>query len=178
MEAEIISKTITRIAYEILEKGISADKLAIVGIHTGGEFIARRIHSKIEEIEKRPVNHGSIDITLYRDDLNHQSTQPVLKGTNLPFDVDDSHIILVDDVFYTGRTIRAALDAIIDFGRPNCIELAVLLDRGHRELPIRADYVGKNIPTKRDQFVRVRLEEFGFEDAVYLIDSENNRERK
>lgn len=178
IDTEIMSKTITRIAYEILEKNIDLNKLAIVGIHTGGEFIARRIHKKIEEIETRAIHFGSLDITLYRDDLTHQSTQPQIKNTNLPFDVDDSHIILVDDVFYTGRTIRAALDAIIDFGRPQCIELAVLLDRGHRELPIRADYVGKNIPTMREQFVRVRLEELGYQDAVYLIEAENNRERK
>ncbi len=178
IDAEIIKKCITRISYEILEKGIPLDRLAIVGIHTGGEYIARRIHQSIQEIENREINLGVIDITLYRDDLSHASAHPVIKATDLPFNVDDSHIILVDDVFYTGRTIRAALDAIIDFGRPDCIELAVLMDRGHRELPIRADYVGKNIPTKRNEFVRVRLEELGYEDAVYLISAEHNRDNK
>ncbi len=178
IDSEIIKKCITRISYEILEKGIPLDQLAIVGIHTGGEYIARRIHQCIQQIENREINLGVIDITLYRDDLSHASAQPVIKATDLPFDVDDSHIILVDDVFYTGRTIRAALDAIIDFGRPNCIELAVLMDRGHRELPIRADYVGKNIPTKRNEFVRVRLEELGYEDAVYLISAEHNRDNR
>jgi pyrimidine operon attenuation protein/uracil phosphoribosyltransferase len=178
IDAEIMSKCITRISYEILEKGIPLGSLAIVGIHTGGEYIARRIHACIQKIENREIDLGVIDITLYRDDLSHAAAQPIIKATDLPFDVDDSHIILVDDVFYTGRTIRAALDAIIDFGRPNCIELAVLMDRGHRELPIRADYVGKNIPTKRNEFVRVRLEEMGYEDAVYLITAENNRVNK
>lgn len=178
IDANTIDKTITRIAYEILEKGIDIKDLAIVGIHTGGEYIGKRIQKKIEEIEKVDIPFGSIDITLYRDDLSHQASQPVLKGTDLPFDVDDSHIILVDDVFYTGRTIRAALDAIIDFGRPKCIELAVLVDRGHREFPIRSDYVGKNIPTSRTEFLRIRLEELGYEDAVYLISSEDNRENK
>lgn len=178
IDAETMGKSITRIAYEILEKGVANNKLAIVGIHTGGEYLARRIHKKIEEIEGQEISLGTIDITLYRDDLSHQSIQPVLKATDLPFDVDNSHIILVDDVFYTGRTIRAALDAIIDFGRPRCIELAVLLDRGHREFPIRADYVGKNMPTRRGEFVRVRLNELGYEDAVYLIAEHENRENK
>ena len=178
VDAEKIDKAITRISYEILEQGIDLSKLAIVGIHTGGEFLARRIHQAMEKIEGKKIHIGAIDITLYRDDLSHQTTQPVLKATNLPFDVDDAHIVLVDDVFYTGRTIRAALDAIIDFGRPHCIQLAVLVDRGHRELPIRADYVGKNIPTAKGEFVRVRLSELGYEDSVYLISKDNNSEAK
>ena len=178
LDTEAINKTITRISYEILERGIRLDALAIVGIHTGGEYISQRIHRKIQEIENVKIPLGVIDITLYRDDLHNQVAQPILKNTNLPFNVDGSHIILVDDVFYTGRTVRAALDAIIDFGRPNCIELASLIDRGHREFPIRADYVGKNIPTRRGEFIRVRLSEMGYEDAVYLIKAENNRENR
>jgi pyrimidine operon attenuation protein/uracil phosphoribosyltransferase len=174
VNSEAISRTISRLSYEILEKGGDLSKLAIVGIRTGGEFIAKRIQKRLEEIEKRQFPIGSIDITLYRDDISFSRSQPVIKGSDLPFNIAGSRIILVDDVLYTGRTIRAALDAIIDFGRPMKVELAALVDRGHRELPIRPDYIGKNIPTSLDQFVRVRLRELGYEDGVYLM----NRDKK
>ena len=150
VDDKTISRSISRISYEIVERNRDVSRLAIVGIRTGGEHIARRIHEKIEEIEKRQIGFGVIDITLYRDDLSHALTQPTLKGTDLPFSIDGARIVLVDDVLFTGRTIRAALDAIIDFGRPDCVQLAVLVDRGHRELPIRPDYVGKNLPTNSD----------------------------
>ena len=167
---ETISRCVTRISYEIVEKNRDLDRLAIVGIRTAGEHLARRIHAKIEEIESREIPFGVIDITLYRDDLWQVSSQPVLKGSDLPFRIDRARIVLVDDILFTGRTVRAALDAIIDFGRPGCVEFAVLVDRGHRELPIRADYVGKNLPTRREDFVRVKLVEQGYDkDGVYLI---------
>lgn len=172
---ETIARCISRISYEILERNRDLKNLAVVGIRTAGEFLAKRIHSRIQEIEKIEIPFGVIDITLYRDDLSHGHAQPTLKGTDLPFPVSSSRIILVDDVFYTGRTVRSALDAIIDFGRPSCVELAVLADRGHRELPIRPDYVGKNLPTSKEEFVRIRLREQGFEDGVYLITPESRR---
>lgn len=172
VDADTISRSIARISYEIVERHRDLSTLAIVGIRTAGEYIGRRIHQKIMNIEKREIPFGVIDITLYRDDLTHNSSsQPMLKGTELPFPISGSRIVLVDDVLFTGRTIRAALDAITDFGRPSCVELAVLVDRGHRELPIRADYVGKNVPTNRDDFVRVRLTEMEYAtDGVYLIE--------
>lgn len=168
LDPETISRCISRISYQILEKNRDLSHLAIVGIRTGGEFIGRRIQQKISEIEGVEVPFGVIDITLYRDDLSHALAQPTLKGTDIPFPITGARIVVVDDVFFTGRTVRAALDAIIDFGRPACVELACLADRGHRELPIRPDYVGKNLPTQRSDFVRVRLAEQGFEDGVYL----------
>ena len=176
LDADVINRSISRICYEILERERALDKLAIVGIRTCGEVIAKRIQSRIAEIEGAEVAFGVIDITLYRDDLSRTRSQPTLKGTDLPFSVTGSRIVLVDDVLFTGRTIRAALDAIIDFGRPSRVELAALVDRGHRELPIRADYVGKNIPSERTDFVRVRLAEQGFEDGVYLVPNEPNQE--
>jgi pyrimidine operon attenuation protein/uracil phosphoribosyltransferase len=169
VDSETISRSISRISYEILEKDRDS-RLAIVGIKTAGEYLARRIHQRIEELENKKIPFGVIDITLYRDDLLISGTKPLLKGTDLPFEVLGSRIVLVDDVLFTGRTIRAALDAIIDFGRPSRVELAVLVDRGHRELPIRADYVGKNLPTQRKDSIKVRLKEMGFEDdGVYLV---------
>lgn len=174
VDADVIARSVSRISYEIVEKDRDIESLAIVGIRTGGEYLARRIHKKIEEIEGKKIAFGVIDITLYRDDLSHSSTQPVLKGTDLPFHIGGSRIVLVDDVLYTGRTIRSALDAITDFGRPACVELAVLVDRGHRELPIRADYVGKNLPTAKEDFVRLRMQEMGYEDGVYLINKEES----
>ena len=169
LNSETIARCISRISYEIVERNRDLKNLAVVGIRTAGEYLAKRIHDRIQEIENMEIPFGVIDITLYRDDLSHGHAQPTLKGTDLPFSVSGSRIILVDDVFYTGRTVRAALDAIIDFGRPSCVELAVVADRGHRELPIRPDYVGKNLPTSKEEFVRIRLREQGFEDGVYLI---------
>lgn len=168
VDADTIQRSISRIAYEILEQNRNLESLAIVGIHTGGEFLAQRIRAKIKEIEKIEVPLGVIDITLYRDDLSNLSNHPILKGTDLPFPVTGANIILVDDVLYTGRTIRAALDAIIDFGRPERVQLAILVDRGHRELPIRPDYIGKNMPTNKDEALHVRLREQGFPDGIYM----------
>ena len=175
LDSQTMSRCISRISYEILEKGSDIKKLAIVGIRTGGEYLGKRIQQKIESIENCKIAYGVIDITLYRDDLSHSNAQPTLKGTDLPFPISGSRIILVDDVLYTGRTIRAALDAIIDFGRPSKVELACLVDRGHREVPIRPDYVGKNLPTNRNEFVRVRLSEMNYKDGVYLISEEHSK---
>lgn len=175
LDADIIARSVSRIAYEIVEKNRKLDNLAIVGIRTAGEYLAKRLHTKIQEIENIDIPFGVIDITLYRDDLSNSDSQPLLKGTELPFSVSGSRIILVDDVFYTGRTVRSALDAIIDFGRPSCVELAVLADRGHREFPIRPDYVGKNLPTAKEEFVRIRMKEQGFEDGVYLCPPNGKR---
>lgn len=168
MDEETIHRSISRISYEIVEKDRDLSRLAIVGIRTGGEHLGKRIQKRIEGIEKVEIPFGVIDITLYRDDLSHSVSQPVLKGTDLPFPISGARIVLVDDVAYTGRTVRAALDAIIDFGRPSCVELAVLVDRGHRELPIRPDYVGKNLPSHKNEFVRVRLREMNYVDGVYI----------
>lgn len=170
VDADQIARSISRLSYEILEKERDLERLAIVGIRTAGEHIGRRIKARIDEIEGCDVSFGVLDITLYRDDLSQIGASPLLKATDLPFQLSGARVVLVDDVLYTGRTIRAALDAITDFGRPACVELAVLVDRGHRELPIRADYVGKNLPTARNQFVAVRLSENGFADGVYLTE--------
>ncbi len=177
LKAQIIDeagfeRTITRLAHEILEKNKGAESIVIVGIRTRGEFIARRIAAKIEEVEKVKLNIGSLDITLYRDDLLGKLEQPELKGTEILFDINGRNVILIDDVLYTGRTIRAALDELIDLGRPRSIQLAVLIDRGHRQLPIRADYVGKNVPTSSDESIRVHVREVDGEDAVLLMHPE------
>ena len=171
MDEETISRSVSRICYEIMEKDSNIENLAIVGVRTAGEHLAQRVINRIAEIEKKRPKFGVLDITLYRDDILAQApTHPILKGTDLQFSISGSRIILIDDVLYTGRTIRAALDAITDFGRPACVELAVLVDRGHREVPIRPDYVGKNLPTALDESVRVRLIEMGYaEDGVYLF---------
>jgi len=140
-----------------------------VGIQRGGVHLAKRLAKKIGEIEKTDIPVGALDITLYRDDLNTKKAQPTLRKTDITFELDERHVVLVDDVLYTGRTIRAAMDGLIDLGRPQTIQLAVLIDRGHRELPIRADYVGKNVPTGQDERVQVSLEEEGEEDRVLLL---------
>ncbi len=159
MDQEAVRRAVIRIAHEILEKNKGAGNLCLIGIRTRGAVLAERLNRCIEDIEGRSLPSGVLDITLYRDDLTLISTQPVLRETLIDFDITGKKIILVDDVLYTGRTIRAALDALVDFGRPASIQLAVLIDRGHRELPIRADYVGKNIPTSPDEDVRVKLAE-------------------
>jgi len=174
--ADIISRSIARMSYEILERNRELDTLCIVGIRTGGEHLARRLQKRIEKIEGLVVPFGVLDITLYRDDVSTMQQQAVIRGTDLPFDVSGATVILVDDVLYTGRTVRAALDAIIDFGRPRSVQLAILVDRGHRELPIRPDYIGKNLPTSKKQSVHVRLEEQGYEDGVYTSDRKGGRE--
>ena len=163
-----VKRALTRISYEVLEKDDDASRLAVVGIRTGGEFLGRRLQAQLGEISGVEIPFGVLDITLYRDDLSHSAEQPTLKGTELPFPISGKRIVLVDDVLFTGRTVRAALDAIIDFGRPSRVELAVLADRGHRELPIRPDYVGKNLPTSLDEFVTVTLEELGETDGVHI----------
>ena len=168
MDADGIRRALIRIAHEITEKNKGVENVALVGIRTRGVPLAARIAEEIQRIENVKVPTGSLDITLYRDDLTTMGYNPVIRGTEIDFDVTGKHIVLVDDVLYTGRTIRAALDAIIDMGRPNSIQLAVLIDRGHRELPIRADYAGKNVPTSRRETVEVALREEGKEDEVIL----------
>ena len=172
MDEEAISLAISRMSLEIVERDRDLRNLAIVGIRTGGEFIGKRLQEEIKRIEGVEVSYGVIDITLYRDDLLSSQSQPTLRGTDLPFRIAGSRIVLVDDVLFTGRTIRSALDAIIDFGRPRTVELAVLIDRGHRELPIQGDYVGTRVSCERSQLVRVRLSEMGYKDGAYLIDRE------
>jgi len=172
MDAQAIDRALTRIAHEILERNKGTDELALIGIRSRGVHIAQRLQTQIGEIEHTHVPTGIIDITLYRDDLSRSRQQPEVKGTQIPFDVDDRRVILVDDVLYTGRTIRAALDALIDFGRPRSVQLVVLVDRGHRELPIRADYVGKNLPTAITEAVQVRLQESDGRDEVVIARAE------
>ena len=164
-------RTITRLAHEILERNKGSKNLVLVGMRTRGEFLAERIFQKIKEIDKSEPNFGVLDVTLYRDDFRTRLKQPEIGVTNITFDINEKDVILIDDVLYTGRTVRAALDALMDLGRPNTIQLCVLVDRGHRELPIRADFIGKNIPTSINEEVRVRLKEIDEEDAVYLINS-------
>jgi pyrimidine operon attenuation protein / uracil phosphoribosyltransferase len=170
LEPDDMRRAITRIAHEILERNKGAMNLAIVGIHTRGIPLARRIALKVSELEGVDIPSGKLDITLYRDDLSEVGLQPIVRQTEVPFDISSRRIVMVDDVFYTGRTARAGLDALIDLGRPSSIQLAVLIDRGHRELPIRADYVGKNIPTSKQEIVKVKLEETDGEDAVELYE--------
>jgi pyrimidine operon attenuation protein/uracil phosphoribosyltransferase len=174
MDAERMNRALTRIAHEILERNRGTHELALVGIRTRGVPLARRIARSLSHINGDEVPTGSLDITLYRDDLMRHAVgpQPVLRRTEIPFSIDDRRILLVDDVLYTGRTIRAALDALIDFGRPRAIQLIVLVDRGHRELPIKADYVGKNFPTSASQSVQVRLQEIDGVDEVLIDGSE------
>lgn len=174
MDEAGLDRTITRLAHEILERNKGAESIVIVGIRTRGEFIARRIAGKIEEAEKVKLNIGSLDITLYRDDLLGKLEQPQLKSSEILFDMNDRNVILIDDVLYTGRTIRAALDELIDLGRPRTIQLAVLIDRGHRQLPIRADFVGKNVPTSSRESIRVHVKEVDGEDSVLLMHPEEN----
>jgi pyrimidine operon attenuation protein/uracil phosphoribosyltransferase len=170
MDADRMQRSLARIAHEIVERNRAIEELALVGIRERGVPLARRIAKRLQEITGREVPTGALDITLYRDDLMRHAVgpQPVVRSTDIPFDIDDRTILLVDDVLYTGRTIRAALDALIDFGRPKAIQLAVLIDRGHRELPIKADYVGKNVPTSRRESVQVRLEEVDGHDDVLI----------
>jgi pyrimidine operon attenuation protein/uracil phosphoribosyltransferase len=170
MDGDRLARSLTRIAHEIVERNRGIEDLALVGIRERGVPIARRIAKQLLEITGRHVPTGALDITLYRDDLMRQAVgpQPLVRSTDIPFNLDDRLILLVDDVLYTGRTIRAALDALIDFGRPKAIQLVVLVDRGHRELPIKADYVGKNVPTSRRESVQVRLEEVDGHDEVVI----------
>jgi pyrimidine operon attenuation protein / uracil phosphoribosyltransferase len=163
-----IERALTRIAHEIVERAGGIDGLALVGIRTRGVSLARRIAQRLQAIEGAIVPVGALDITLYRDDLGLKAAAPVLRGTDISFPVAGRTLVRVDDVLYTGRTIRAALDAIMDLGRPRMIQLAVLIDRGHRELPIRPDYVGKNLPTSRREIVQVELREHDGQERVMI----------
>ena len=168
MDAADIDRILTRITHEILEVHRGTENLTLIGIHTRGVYLAKRIQARIQAIEGTAIPTGDIDITLYRDDWTRISPHPIVQSTNISFSVDEKQIILIDDVLFTGRTTRAALDAIIDFGRPDRIELAVLIDRGHRELPIQANYVGKFVATKRAQTVNVLLVEQDGKDRVVI----------
>ena len=168
MDTEAIRRGLVRIAHEILEHNKGTHRLALVGIRTRGAMLAQRLAKEIEAVDHHPVQVGVLDITLYRDDLSRIAPNPIVRSTDIPFNVSDLHLILVDDVLFTGRTIRAALNALNDLGRPTTIQLAVLIDRGHRELPIRADYVGKNIPTSLRERIEVRLSELDEREEVVI----------
>ncbi len=172
MDESAVDRAITRIAHEILEKNKQTKELCVIGIRKGGAYLAVRLAKKISEIDKREIPLGILDITLYRDDLTAIAEQPVVHKTEIDFDIRDKKVILVDDVLFTGRTIRCALDELIDFGRPKNIQLAILIDRGHRELPIRADYVGKNVPTSVLETIEVRLKELDGADEVMIMEGE------
>lgn len=170
LDEQAIRRALTRIAHEIIERNKGIDHCVLVGIKTRGIYIANRLAERIAEIEGSKISVGEIDITLYRDDLSvkTEDKEPLLKGTDVPVDVNEKKVILVDDVLFTGRTVRAALDAIIDLGRPSQIQLAVLIDRGHRELPIRPDYVGKNVPTSKNEVIVAKLKEVDQLDEVTI----------
>jgi pyrimidine operon attenuation protein / uracil phosphoribosyltransferase len=168
MNAADIGRALTRIAHEILERNKGADRLVFVGIAARGDDLARRLSSEIERIEGTTVPVGALDITFYRDDIGMRAEAPEVHETRVDFDINGRTVVLVDDVLFSGRTIRSAMDALVDFGRPSAIRLAVLVDRGHRELPIRADFVGKNVPTRLDDDVRVAVREVDGQDAVLL----------
>jgi pyrimidine operon attenuation protein/uracil phosphoribosyltransferase len=172
LDKETLNRSLVRIAHEILEKNKGTKNLCLVGIRNRGAYLAKRLAGRIEEIEKEKVLVGILDITLYRDDLTLIAQQPVVHKTEIDFDINDKNVVLVDDVLYTGRTIRAAMDALIDLGRPKSVQLAVLIDRGHRELPIRADYAGKNIPTAKNETVEVRLSEVDGQDEVVIVEKD------
>ncbi|WP_027340815.1 bifunctional pyr operon transcriptional regulator/uracil phosphoribosyltransferase PyrR [Halonatronum saccharophilum] len=168
IDADGIRRALTRVSHEIIEKNEGLDEIVVIGIRTRGVPLAKRIANKLEEIEGKKVETGVLDITLYRDDLTTIANQPIVHQTEIPFDINAKKVILVDDVLYTGRTVRSALDALMDLGRPESIQLAILVDRGHRELPIRADFVGKNLPTSNNEIISVNLEEIDGEDGVVL----------
>ena len=171
MDETALKRTITRLAHEIIERCKGTENIAIIGIRTRGEFLAKRIAKKIEEVEGAPIPVGVLDTVMYRDDYRMKKQLPAMEITEIPFDVDDKILVLVDDVIYTGRTIRAAMDALMDFGRPSAIQLAVLIDRGHRELPIKADYIGKSVPTARNEEVRVHMKEIDSKDEILLVEA-------
>jgi pyrimidine operon attenuation protein / uracil phosphoribosyltransferase len=168
LDKKDIERAIIRMAHEIIEKNKGIRSICLVGIQRGGVHIAHRLSAKLKEIEGADLPVGTLDISFYRDDLNVRKDQPVVRRTQVPCEINNKKVVLVDDVLFTGRSIRAAMDAVIDLGRPSAIQLAVLVDRGHRELPIKADYVGKNIPTAMNETVKVELSEDGEEDRVVL----------
>jgi pyrimidine operon attenuation protein/uracil phosphoribosyltransferase len=163
---------ISRLAHEILERNQGTGALVVIGLRTRGEFVAQRLAAKLAAIEGSVVPTGVLDVTLYRDDVRNHLRQPEVRATDIAFDISDRNVVLVDDVLFTGRTVRSALNALIDLGRPRTIQLVVLVDRGHREIPIRADFIGKNVPTSRGQEVRVRLREVDGDDAIDLVSIE------
>lgn len=169
MDKAQMERTVHRIAHEIIEQNRGLEKIRLVGIRSRGVPLAQRLSNYLRLIENQDVEVGILDITLYRDDLSTISHQPVIKGSSLDFDIEDAIVVLVDDVLYTGRTVRAAIDALLDFGRPRQIQLAVLIDRGHRELPIKADYVGKNVPTSKEEIIKVEFEETDGQDSVKIV---------
>lgn len=170
IDGQGLKRTIARLSHEILEWNKGLEDVAIVGMQTRGVYLAKRIAQKLQEIEGKQVPVGILDVTLYRDDFRIRLKQPKVQVTEIPFSVDEKNIVLVDDVLYTGRTVRAALDAVMDLGRPASIQLAILIDRGHRELPIKADFIGKNIPTSTGEEISVHLQEVDGEDGVYVVD--------
>lgn len=172
LDKDTLNRTLTRIAHEILERNKGIENLCLVGIRSRGVYLAQRLAASIKKIEGQEVPVGTLDITLYRDDLTLIASHPVVHKTEIDFDIKDKNVVLVDDVLYTGRTVRAALDALIDLGRPRSIQLAVMVDRGHRELPIRADYAGKNIPTASNETVEVRLAEVDGKDEVVIVEKD------
>lgn len=165
-----LNRTVTRLAHEILERNKGTENLVLVGMRTRGEFLAKRIYDKIKEIENSDLEYGVLDVTLYRDDFRKRLKQPEVSVTNITFDLTEKVVVLVDDVLYTGRTVRSALNALMDLGRPSSIQFCVLVDRGHRELPIKADFVGKNIPSSINEEIKVKMREADGEDSVYLVD--------
>jgi pyrimidine operon attenuation protein/uracil phosphoribosyltransferase len=169
LDKDTLNRSLMRIAHEILEKNKGTSQLCLIGIRNRGAYLAKRLSDCIEKIDQAKIPVGILDITLYRDDLTLIAAGPLVHKTEIDFDISDKTVVLVDDVLYTGRTVRAALDALIDFGRPKSIQLAVMVDRGHRELPIRADYVGKNIPTAQNETIEVRLEEVDGRDEVVIV---------
>jgi pyrimidine operon attenuation protein/uracil phosphoribosyltransferase len=174
MTAEDIRRTLARIAHEIIERNKSTEHLILVGLHTRGVPLAKRLAASIEKYESSRLTVGALDFSLYRDDLSPEDAKRVVGRTEIPADITEKSVVLVDDVLYTGRSIRAAMDALIDIGRPRSIQLAVLIDRGHREMPIRADYVGKNIPSARHEDIQVRLTETDGVDEVAIVNMNNN----
>ncbi|AFH49898.1 Pyrimidine operon attenuation protein [Ignavibacterium album JCM 16511] len=172
VDKEGLDRILTRIAHEILEKNKGSKNLVLIGMRTRGEFLAKRLQKKIKEIEGVELPFGVLDVTLYRDDFRTRLKQPQVSVSDITFDINEKDVILVDDVLYTGRTVRSALNALMDFGRPATIQLCILVDRGHRELPIRADFVGKNIPTSLNEEIKLKVEEYDGEDAIYLVEAE------
>ena len=170
MDEQDLDRTIARLTHEILEKNKGLENIVVIGMRTRGVYVAERIAKKLGEVENKDVPLGILDITLYRDDFRTALKQPKVQITNIPFSIDNKNIVLVDDVLYTGRTVRAALDALMDFGRPASIQLAILVDRGHRELPIKADFIGKNVPTSYGEEIRVHMKEIDEDDGVFLVD--------
>jgi len=170
VDTEGFDRILTRISHEILEKNKGSQDLILMGMRTRGEFLARRIQNKLKIFDGADLPLGVLDVTLYRDDFRMRIKQPEVSVSDITFNINEKHIILVDDVLYTGRTVRSAMNAIMDLGRPASIQLCILIDRGHRELPIRADYVGKNIPTSLNEEIKVRMTEVDEEDAIYLIE--------